>query len=80
VLFAAYLKDMDLALTALEIFARAAPPAMYQHFWYPLLKDARADPRFNDVMREIGFADLWQKTGRWNDYCRPVGRDDFECS
>lgn len=79
-LFAAYLQHRDLALDALEVFARAAPPALYQHLWYPLLKDARADPRFNGLMREIGFAGLWQKTGRWNDYCRPVGRDDFECT
>ena len=79
-LFAAYLEHPDLALDALEIFARAAPPALYQHFWYPLLKDARADPRFNNLMREIGFADWWQKTGRWNDYCRPAGRNDFECT
>jgi hypothetical protein len=78
-LFAAYLEDLDLALDALELFGRTAPPSLYQHLWYPLLADVRAEPRFKGVMREIGFADLWEKTGRWNDYCYSVGQGDFEC-
>ena len=25
------------------------------------------------------YVDLWRETGEWNDYCRPLGEDDFEC-
>jgi hypothetical protein len=31
-------------------------------------------------LREIGFVDMWRKSGDWGDFCRPVGVEDFECS
>jgi len=40
---------------------------------------ARADPRFKALMREGGLADFWRKSGKWPDFCGPVGEDDFEC-
>lgn len=79
VLFAAYLGETELALEALELFAETAPSSMYQHFWYPLLSDVRRTERFKDVMRRIGVAQWWRQSNRWNDYCSPVGREDFTC-
>ena len=30
------------------------------------------------VVRGVGLADHWRKTGRWGDFARPLGEDDFE--
>ena len=30
-------------------------------------------------MREAGRADYWRQSGKWPDFCGPVGEDDFEC-
>jgi hypothetical protein len=78
-LFAAYLGETELALDAMETFAQAAPSSLYQHLWYPLLGDVRRTARFKELMREIGFADWWRQSSRWNDYCEPVGDLDFKC-
>jgi hypothetical protein len=78
-LWAAYLGDRELTLDALEMFSRSASSPPYQLLWYPLLGEARRDPRFKRIMERMGFASLWRRTGQWADACRPVGDDDFEC-
>jgi hypothetical protein len=78
-LWAAYLGERELALDALDLFSTAPSKAQLQKLWYPLLGDARKDPRFKAIVRKIGFVDLWRKTGQWGDFCRPLGADDFEC-
>jgi hypothetical protein len=78
-LFAAYLGETEIALEALETFARSAPSSLYQHFWYPLLSEVRSTARFKELMREIGFADWWRQSNRWNDSCDADGDLDFKC-
>ncbi|MEP7314041.1 MAG: protein kinase [Pseudomonadota bacterium] len=78
-LAAAAIGDTGLTLDALEVLSRSTNSAAFQSMWYPLLGEARRDPRFKRLVRDIGFEDLWRRTGRWGDYCRPVGSDDFEC-
>jgi serine/threonine protein kinase len=51
----------------------------FQNLWYPLLGDLRRDARFKQMMRKLGLVELWQRTGRWTDFCRPAGGDDFSC-
>jgi hypothetical protein len=29
-------------------------------------------------VRDLGFVDYWRKTGKWSDFARPKGDDDFE--
>ena len=35
----------------------------FQNMWYPLLGDTRKDPRFKAIVRDVGWVDLWRKTG-----------------
>jgi TolB-like protein len=78
-LWATYLGERELALDALEVFSTTPCSACLQDLWYPLLGDVRKDSRFKDMIRKIGFVDMWRKTGHWGDFCRPLGADDFEC-
>ena len=32
-----------------------------------------------DRLRMVGLTDYFQNSGSWNDFCSPVGTDDFEC-
>jgi TolB-like protein len=47
--------------------------------WYPYKTVLRTDPRFKQMVREMGLVDYWRASGNWADYCKPVGTDDFEC-
>jgi tetratricopeptide (TPR) repeat protein len=77
--WAAGLGQTELALDALESFATTAGAAMLQTLWFEALADVRAHPRFKEIIRDIGYLDLWRTTGEWPDYCRPRGQEDFEC-
>jgi hypothetical protein len=77
---AAYLGNTSLALDALEHFTANASTPTFQNLWYPVLSNVRKDPRFSQIMRDLGLADLWRSTNEWPDFCRPKGSDDFECS
>ena len=47
--------------------------------WSPLLSAVRKLPAFKSYVRDIGLYDYWRASGKWGDFCRPVGDDDFEC-
>jgi TolB-like protein/tetratricopeptide (TPR) repeat protein/predicted Ser/Thr protein kinase len=75
------LGDRDLALTGLRSHVTRIR-GRTGTWWQPWLlphSGARADPRFKELMREAGVADYWRQSGKWPDFCRPVGEDDFEC-
>ena len=47
--------------------------------WLPYMKQVRQHPDFKTLLIDIGLVDYWRSTGKWGDFCRPVGDDDFEC-
>ncbi|MEP7313569.1 MAG: TIR domain-containing protein [Pseudomonadota bacterium] len=79
-LAAAYVGDTSLALDALQVFTSKGNSALFQTLWLPLLGEVRKGAGFKRNMEQLGFVDLWRRTGRWADACRPTGNDDFECS
>ena len=44
----------------------------------PTLAELRKDPRFKQLMRDLGLYDYWRASGKWGDFARPTGDDDFE--
>jgi DNA-binding winged helix-turn-helix (wHTH) protein len=32
------------------------------------------------IVRDLGLVDYWRASGNWNDFCRPLGKDDFDCT
>jgi TolB-like protein/tetratricopeptide (TPR) repeat protein len=82
VLLADALGDRDLAFSALHSLLaseRGKFTGAYYAPWLMVYSGARADPRFKQLMRELGLADFWRQSGKWPDFCGPVGKDDFEC-
>jgi hypothetical protein len=53
--------------------------ASHDEIWSPVFVGPRRDPRFKDIVRDIGLYDHWRRTGKWGDFARPLGNDDFEC-
>jgi TolB-like protein/DNA-binding winged helix-turn-helix (wHTH) protein len=71
--------DIDLAIEALRKASSNFGVAKFQYFWYPTVSEARKDPRFKELMQEIGLAGFWRASGKWPDFCHPLAADDFEC-
>jgi hypothetical protein len=78
-LFADYLGDKDLALRASRKGWVDMNGSNLKFLWMPSRSGFRSDPRFKDLARDLGFVDYWRGTGKWGDFCKPVGKDDFEC-
>ena len=82
VLFADALGDRDLAFSVLRTnlaHNRGKITGAWYTPWLLVYSGARADPRFKALMGEAGLADFWRRSGKWPDFCGPVGKDDFEC-
>jgi TolB-like protein len=70
-------RDMALAALRRELIELHGPP--FLTLWLPSESGVRTDPRFKDIVRELGLVDYWRTTGKWGDFCKPVGTGDFEC-
>src|SRR5262245_6476279 len=76
------LGDRELSFTTLQpllAYMRGKNTGVWYLPWLLVNSGARADPRFKELMRDAGLADFWRQSGKWPDFCGPVGADDFEC-
>jgi hypothetical protein len=77
------LRQPDVALASLRRFLEINRQSMdftrYWELWTMPYSTIRAQPGFKELMREAGIVDYWRASGKWGDFCKPVGDDDFEC-
>lgn len=52
----------------------------YAALWILPYSNVRAHPDFKKLLIETGVVDYWWKTGKWGYGCKPVGKEDFQCS
>jgi TolB-like protein len=78
-MYAGNFGDRDLALAALRRGSVDLRGGNVDNIWLPLEPGLRADPRFKQLVRDLGLIDYWRSSGKWGDFCKPVGADDFEC-
>jgi adenylate cyclase len=77
-LWAAWHGDAALAATALRRFAIDLHNPRPGAIWHPALREARKTPVFKEIVRDLGLADYWRRSGQWGDFARPLGDGDFE--
>ena len=69
---------IDVALSAVRC-AYVDLSLMPQRFlWLPAFAAVREDARFKDIVRDLGLYDYWRRSGKWGDFARPLGEDDFD--
>ena len=78
-MFADFLGDRDLALNAFRAAFVDMQGTNLVFLWMPTRSGFRSDPRFKELVRDLGYVDYWRGTGKWGDFCKPVGDDDLEC-
>jgi tetratricopeptide (TPR) repeat protein len=77
--FADHFGDKDLVLASLHRHFIDLNGTTFVGLSYPFETNVRSDPRFKELVRELGLADYWRASGRWSDFARPLGANDFEC-
>jgi TolB-like protein len=77
--YADHFGDKDTALAAMRRALVELHGIDFIGLWQPNETGLRSDPRFKDVLHELGLVDYFRKSGTWGDFCKPVGKDDFEC-
>lgn len=76
--WAVYYGDEDFALKALRRgYVELYGPTVAD-IWSPVFAAPRRDPRFKDILRDLGLYEHWRRSGKWGDFARAVGDDDFE--
>ena len=76
--WAAHFGDLDLAFMALRRGLVQFRSLTLVEIWLPAFREVRRDPRFKQILRDIGLADHWRRTGKWGEFARPAGDSDFE--
>lgn len=74
----AYLGDAEGALEALRIERMTAGFRGQVSLWSAVFHDVRKLPGFKQLVQDMGLVDEWRRSD-WSDYCKPVGKDDFDC-
>ena len=71
------LQDLELTREAIQVVT--ASGGLAGMVWIYSRSGVRGDPAFRKAMRDLGLEAFWRETGKWSDYCKPKGVDDFEC-
>lgn len=81
--WASYYGEHELALQIyrelIESSIRPISVSKLTIIWRPIHQTMRRLSGFKDLVTKLGLVDYWRVTGKWGDFCRPVGEDDFEC-
>ena len=77
--FADHFDDTDLTLAALRRSFVDYGGTNIGMIWRPYRNPLRADPRFKEIVRDLGLVDYFRASGNWGDFCRPLVGDDFDC-
>ena len=51
---------------------------MMIELWHPIHRGLWPDPRFKQILVDLGLAAYWRLSGEWGDFARPLGGADFE--
>ncbi|HLA74175.1 MAG TPA: serine/threonine-protein kinase [Steroidobacteraceae bacterium] len=76
------LNEPEAALTSVRALLDRPENVDFRKYWQPWIMPysrVRTLPGFKALLRDAGIVDYWRKTGKWGDFCKPVGADDFEC-
>jgi TolB-like protein len=76
--YAARFGDAPLAVAAMRRAYVDLKGAYMTPLWFPFLREARQLPAFKTLVRDLGLYDYWRKSGKWGNFARPLGEDDFE--
>jgi adenylate cyclase len=77
-IWASYFGEFELALQVNREVIGSDSTIIWT-IWRPINRGMRQLPGFKDFVLEIGLVDYWHTSGKWGDFCHPVGEDDFEC-
>jgi hypothetical protein len=78
-LYADHYGDKDLALSAWRRTFVDHRETSFPLLWYPFESNLHADARFKQILRDLGLVDYFRSSGKWGDFCAPVGKDDLAC-
>src|SRR5262249_1433446 len=68
--------EPEAAIAALRVFLDEPGNDDFRKYWQPWIipySKVRTLPQFKALLREAGIVDYWRKTGKWGDFCKPVG-------
>ncbi len=77
--YADHFGDKETALAAYRRSLVELHSLTFTELWQPSETGLRSDPRFKDIVRDLGMVDYWRASGNWGNFCKPMGKDDFEC-
>jgi adenylate cyclase len=76
--YASCFGDHELALDICRDLRKANSSLIFM-IWRPIHQPMRRLPDFKELLRDLGLVEYWRETGKWGEFCRPVGDGDFTC-